>query len=79
MDDSQISQPTNDDGRNMQDPAHPLPDEPADESGQGAGAGVDDVDDVEDQDAEPTMNAPDGLRPDGLDTGDESTGGDGSS
>ena len=40
MDDSQISQPTNDDGRNMQDPAHPLPDEPADESGQGAGAGV---------------------------------------
>ena len=52
MSDTDTTGPTNEDPKNLQDPAHPV-------SG--------------DQDAEPTMNAPDGERPDGISTDDSST------
>jgi hypothetical protein len=56
------TQPTNDDPQDMQDPSHPV-----EADGQ-----------EHDQDSEPTMNAPEEGRPDGLLTDDDATGGDGS-
>lgn len=63
MSDTSPDLPTDDD---IRDPAHPVGD-------QGPSA------EEPDQDSEPTMNAPDSERPDGLATEDDaSTGGDGS-